>query len=232
MAGNTRAHVFVSGTVQGVYYRASTRDAARERGVDGWVRNRDDGRVEAVFEGEEGAVESMVEWCHMGATPPRSNALWSSTTIPRASPASRSGDDTHRGSSRVVSLLTSPPVRLASSRQCAGFLVSTVVTSVRRYSPTTCHAMESIAVGGSVGAIASNDDGAEPRSGGGAVPMVDDRRHALRLLRHRQRSRRRAPRCRWTILRRRDSYCWTEVIEYQALVNRRKADGYSLLVST
>ena len=67
MTDRTRAHVFVSGTVQGVYYRASTRDAARERGVDGWVRNRDDGRVEAVFEGEEGAVESMVEWCHMGS---------------------------------------------------------------------------------------------------------------------------------------------------------------------
>ena len=67
MTGYTRAHVFVSGTVQGVYYRASTRDAARERGIDGWVRNRDDGRVEAVFEGEEGAVESMVEWCHTGS---------------------------------------------------------------------------------------------------------------------------------------------------------------------
>jgi len=53
--------------VQGVYYRASTRDAAREKGVDGWVKNRDDGRVEAVFEGEESAVGSMVEWCHTGS---------------------------------------------------------------------------------------------------------------------------------------------------------------------
>ncbi|PSQ66555.1 MAG: acylphosphatase [Halobacteriales archaeon SW_9_67_24] len=67
MSDHTRAHVFVSGTVQGVYYRASTRDAARDRGVDGWVKNRDDGRVEAVFEGEESAVEAMVEWCHMGS---------------------------------------------------------------------------------------------------------------------------------------------------------------------
>ena len=64
----TRAHVFVSGTVQGVYYRASTRDAARERDVDGWVRNLDDGRVEAVFEGEESAVEELVEWCHTGSS--------------------------------------------------------------------------------------------------------------------------------------------------------------------
>ncbi|WP_254544339.1 acylphosphatase [Halomarina pelagica] len=63
----TRAHVFVSGKVQGVWYRDSTRDAARKRGVGGWVRNLDDGRVEAVFEGREDAVESMVEWCHTGS---------------------------------------------------------------------------------------------------------------------------------------------------------------------
>jgi acylphosphatase len=63
----TRAHVFVSGKVQGVYYRASTRDAAREKGVEGWVRNLDDGRVEAVFEGEKDAVEATVEWCHKGS---------------------------------------------------------------------------------------------------------------------------------------------------------------------
>ncbi len=67
MAARTRAHVFVSGTVQGVYYRANTRDAAREAGVDGWVKNLADGRVEAVFEGPEDAVESMVEWCHEGS---------------------------------------------------------------------------------------------------------------------------------------------------------------------
>jgi len=62
-----RAHVFVTGTVQGVYYRASTRDAARERDVDGWVRNLDDGRVEAVFEGPESRVEELIEWCHSGS---------------------------------------------------------------------------------------------------------------------------------------------------------------------
>lgn len=67
MAGRTRVHVFVSGTVQGVYYRANTRDTARENGVDGWVKNRADGRVEAVFEGPEDAVESMIEWCHTGS---------------------------------------------------------------------------------------------------------------------------------------------------------------------
>jgi acylphosphatase len=60
--------VFVTGRVQGVFYRASTRDAAEDHDVDGWVRNLDDGRVEAVFEGAEAAVESMVEWCQTGST--------------------------------------------------------------------------------------------------------------------------------------------------------------------
>ncbi|MFD1569194.1 acylphosphatase [Halorubrum laminariae] len=67
MTDRTRAHVYVSGRVQGVYYRATTRDTAREAGVDGWVRNLDDGRVEAVFEGDEAAVREMVEWCETGS---------------------------------------------------------------------------------------------------------------------------------------------------------------------
>ena len=67
MSKRIRAHVFVSGTVQGVSFRATTRDTAREHGVDGWVRNLEDGRVEAVFEGEPAAVESMVEFCHEGS---------------------------------------------------------------------------------------------------------------------------------------------------------------------
>ncbi|WP_254769339.1 acylphosphatase [Salinilacihabitans rarus] len=67
MSDRTRVHVFVSGTVQGVFYRATTRDTARERGVDGWVKNLPDGRVEAVFEGPADAVEGMVEWCHEGS---------------------------------------------------------------------------------------------------------------------------------------------------------------------
>jgi acylphosphatase len=67
MSDRTRAHVFVSGKVQGVFYRATTRDTAGEEGVDGWVKNLADGRVEAVFEGPEAAVESIVEWCHEGS---------------------------------------------------------------------------------------------------------------------------------------------------------------------
>jgi acylphosphatase len=67
MSDRVRAHVFVSGTVQGVYYRATTRDTAREHGVGGWVKNLADGRVEAIFEGPRDAVEAMVEWCHEGS---------------------------------------------------------------------------------------------------------------------------------------------------------------------
>ena len=63
----TRAHVFVNGRVQGVYYRGTTRERATELGVDGWVKNLDDGRVEAVFEGEADAVEAMVDYCHDGS---------------------------------------------------------------------------------------------------------------------------------------------------------------------
>lgn len=67
MTERRRAHVYVSGTVQGVYFRANTRDAAIREGVDGWVRNLKDGRVEAVFEGEPTAVDELIEWCRTGS---------------------------------------------------------------------------------------------------------------------------------------------------------------------
>lgn len=60
-------HVFVSGKVQGVYFRDTTRKQASRNGVNGWVRNLPDGRVEAVFEGDEEAVEALVEFCHEGS---------------------------------------------------------------------------------------------------------------------------------------------------------------------
>lgn len=59
-------HVFVSGKVQGVYFRDTTRKRAAEHGVDGWVRNLPDGRVEAVVEGDEQALQAMVEFFHEG----------------------------------------------------------------------------------------------------------------------------------------------------------------------
>jgi acylphosphatase len=67
MSDRTQAHVFVSGRVQGVFFRDTTRQTAQTEGVDGWVRNLDDGRVEAVFEGPEDAVEAMVSFCHEGS---------------------------------------------------------------------------------------------------------------------------------------------------------------------
>lgn len=66
MQGKTRAHVFVSGIVQGVGYRFATLDAANQMGVSGWVRNLPDDRVEAVFEGTKAAIENMIRWCHEG----------------------------------------------------------------------------------------------------------------------------------------------------------------------
>jgi acylphosphatase len=62
-----RAHVFVSGKVQGVFYRDTTKKEADKRGVRGWVRNLKDGRVEAVFEGDAKAVEDIVAWCRIGS---------------------------------------------------------------------------------------------------------------------------------------------------------------------
>ncbi len=61
-----RRRVVVSGRVQGVFFRDSTEEQASNAGVSGWVRNRDDGTVEAVFEGEDNDVHGMVEWCRSG----------------------------------------------------------------------------------------------------------------------------------------------------------------------
>lgn len=63
-----RAHVLIAGRVQGVNFRAYTRDRAREAQVEGWVRNLDDGRVEALFEGSRSAVQQLVSWCYSGPT--------------------------------------------------------------------------------------------------------------------------------------------------------------------
>ena len=62
----TRAHVFVSGRVQGVFFRYETRRLARRLNVNGWVRNLPDGRVEALFEGEKDRVLELIEFCKRG----------------------------------------------------------------------------------------------------------------------------------------------------------------------
>ncbi len=61
-----RAHVFIEGQVQGVFFRANTREEANLLGLTGWVRNCWDGRVEAVFEGEREKVEKVISWCKKG----------------------------------------------------------------------------------------------------------------------------------------------------------------------
>jgi acylphosphatase len=61
-----RARIYVSGRVQGVFFRWSMKDKAQELGVKGYVRNLDDGRVYAVVEGEEASVRKLVDWSKRG----------------------------------------------------------------------------------------------------------------------------------------------------------------------
>jgi acylphosphatase len=74
-----RAHVFISGRVQGVFFRSETKYEAKERGVNGWVRNLPDDRVEAVFEGEEEDVKRVIEFCKRGTPAARvgnADVMW------------------------------------------------------------------------------------------------------------------------------------------------------------
>ena len=66
-----RYHVYISGRVQGVFFRANTWKQARELTLTGWVRNLPNGCVEAVFEGEQKAAEEMLSWCRTGTPPAR-----------------------------------------------------------------------------------------------------------------------------------------------------------------
>ncbi|MEM3631083.1 MAG: acylphosphatase, partial [Nitrososphaerota archaeon] len=61
-----RAHVFISGLVQGVFFRWNTKKMADKLQLSGWVRNLPDGRVEAIFEGNKESIEKMIEWCKKG----------------------------------------------------------------------------------------------------------------------------------------------------------------------
>jgi len=67
MTDNNRVHVIVTGKVQGVFFRAFTRDEAVRLGLSGWVRNRPNGSVEAIVEGENTAVQKMLLWFHQGS---------------------------------------------------------------------------------------------------------------------------------------------------------------------
>ena len=61
-----RVHLFITGKVQGVFFRQAMKVAAKKNHVVGWVKNLKDGRVEAMIEGEDLHVSNMVEWCHAG----------------------------------------------------------------------------------------------------------------------------------------------------------------------
>ena len=79
----TRVHVLFSGRVQGVFFRSETKNKADSYGVKGWVRNLPDLRVEAVFEGEEGNVKALVEFCQRGSSGARVtnvNIAWENYT--------------------------------------------------------------------------------------------------------------------------------------------------------
>ncbi len=65
-----RAHLYIDGRVQGVFFRGFTQDLAESLGLKGWVRNLRDGRVEAVFEGDKKVIEMAIKQCYIG--PPAS----------------------------------------------------------------------------------------------------------------------------------------------------------------
>ncbi len=66
-----RARVIIEGRVQGVFFRHHTQEIAFRLGVKGWVKNRRDGRVEAVFEGDPERVDQIIQWCHRGPSEAR-----------------------------------------------------------------------------------------------------------------------------------------------------------------
>lgn len=70
-----RAHLIISGRVQGVYYRFSTEKEAKRLGLTGWVRNLPNGDVEAVVEGEQSIVDQMIKWCWEGPSVARVDSI-------------------------------------------------------------------------------------------------------------------------------------------------------------
>jgi len=64
---NKIVHVLITGKVQGVWFRATTKQEAEKRGINGWVRNTTEGKVEAVFQGSENQVADMIKWCYEGS---------------------------------------------------------------------------------------------------------------------------------------------------------------------
>ena len=88
----------ISGRVQGVSFRASMKDAAIRFGVEGWVRNRDDGAVEALVQGEEPNVAKLLAWARMG--PPGAEVLSLDRELLESSPPQRGFHVIVQGSAR------------------------------------------------------------------------------------------------------------------------------------
>lgn len=70
-----RAHIFISGRVQGVFFRSHTAEKARELGITGWAKNLPDGQVEAIFEGEKEKIQNLIEWTKRGPEFARVNGI-------------------------------------------------------------------------------------------------------------------------------------------------------------
>lgn len=66
MTKRVRVHMYISGVVQGVFFRANTENVARSLSLSGWVRNLTDGRVEVVAEGPQDRMNEFISWCHKG----------------------------------------------------------------------------------------------------------------------------------------------------------------------
>lgn len=76
------AHVIISGRVQGVWFRANTKNKADQLGIMGWIKNTSDGKVEAFFEGEKDHVDEMIDWCQHGPSQAKvNNVKWEKKPI-------------------------------------------------------------------------------------------------------------------------------------------------------
>ena len=78
-----RAHLYVSGIVQGVFFRANAQDIARSLSLTGWVRNLHDHRVEIITEGPKEKIEQLIQWCHKGPSGARVDGIeieWDNAT--------------------------------------------------------------------------------------------------------------------------------------------------------
>jgi len=83
MSDNVRAHLIVSGFVQGVYFRSTAAETGLKLGLTGWAKNRPNGTVEIIAEGDKDQIEKLIKWCHKGPPTARVDGVdisWEPTT--------------------------------------------------------------------------------------------------------------------------------------------------------